>query len=312
MPISVPGSLPIKPGGPGMLIAVPWQRTGFSGIRMISAVVFTQRIDSRYELIDRKRVSGNFAQFARIAEVWRSCVALKSWCCHASLPHTAVMRYGYPLPDQPMSTNLHVDGARIKKLRIDRMWPQDQLAEIAGLSLRTVQRIETGGKASFETLRALATAFQVQVEDLLVLPTDTKRTRPNSRPLLLSRVISGKALFDALGGAHAANFDHAELNTEEEADIIAAFLQDMHDFLDLWNDMEQRDRVKATFEYSERIRELGALGFWVFAAQRRQKLSFDDQSTNWEVATVLILRTDDPTIVRVSEGHESVLAIRGD
>ena len=54
----------------------------------------------------------------------------------------------------------------VRKLRIDRGWSQETLAEVAGLSVRTVQRIERGGKASLDSMGALAAAFDVSISDL--------------------------------------------------------------------------------------------------------------------------------------------------
>ncbi|MEG0324500.1 MAG: helix-turn-helix transcriptional regulator, partial [Raoultibacter sp.] len=47
----------------------------------------------------------------------------------------------------------------VKLYRELRKWSQEQLAEIAGLSTRTVQRVEEGLPASTDTRRALARAF---------------------------------------------------------------------------------------------------------------------------------------------------------
>ncbi|CAI1530330.1 anaerobic benzoate catabolism transcriptional regulator [Serratia grimesii] len=55
---------------------------------------------------------------------------------------------------------------RIRQLRLDKGWSQEQLATIASLSTRTVQRIENGEQASLETLTAIAAALGVQVSDL--------------------------------------------------------------------------------------------------------------------------------------------------
>ena len=54
----------------------------------------------------------------------------------------------------------------VRKLRIDKGWSQETLAEISGLSVRTVQRIERGGNASLESLGALASAFEVEISTL--------------------------------------------------------------------------------------------------------------------------------------------------
>ena len=43
---------------------------------------------------------------------------------------------------------------------------QEQLATISNLSLRTVQRIETTGRCSLESKRALAAAFEIDATDL--------------------------------------------------------------------------------------------------------------------------------------------------
>lgn len=55
----------------------------------------------------------------------------------------------------------------IRKLRLKRGWTQDQLAEFAGLSVRSVQRIERGARPSLESLKSLAAVFEVDVATLI-------------------------------------------------------------------------------------------------------------------------------------------------
>jgi transcriptional regulator with XRE-family HTH domain len=54
----------------------------------------------------------------------------------------------------------------IQKLRLQRGWSQEQLAEVSGLSVRTIQRIERGQTASVETLKALGAAFEIDFSQL--------------------------------------------------------------------------------------------------------------------------------------------------
>lgn len=54
----------------------------------------------------------------------------------------------------------------IRKYRLDRMWSQEQLAEVSGLSLRTIQRLEARGSASLESIKALAAVFEVDADSL--------------------------------------------------------------------------------------------------------------------------------------------------
>ena len=54
----------------------------------------------------------------------------------------------------------------IQKLRLQRGWSQQQLAELSGLSARTIQRIENGQPASAESLKSLASVFEIDFSTL--------------------------------------------------------------------------------------------------------------------------------------------------
>ena len=55
----------------------------------------------------------------------------------------------------------------IQKFRVDKGWSQEELAGHSGLSVRTIQRIENGKRASLESLKCLAAVFETQVSDLI-------------------------------------------------------------------------------------------------------------------------------------------------
>ena len=61
-------------------------------------------------------------------------------------------------------------GAFIRAYRELRKWSQEQLAEIAGVSTRTIQRVENGKSADFDTKRALARALEFEDIDVLNKP----------------------------------------------------------------------------------------------------------------------------------------------
>jgi transcriptional regulator with XRE-family HTH domain len=54
----------------------------------------------------------------------------------------------------------------IQKLRLQHGWSQEQLAELSGLSVRTIQRIERGQTASVESLKALGAVFETDFSTL--------------------------------------------------------------------------------------------------------------------------------------------------
>lgn len=63
---------------------------------------------------------------------------------------------------------MKIDANLVKKLRTAENWSQEQLSEKSGLSLRTIQRLENGGNASLESVRALATAFGIEPNELML------------------------------------------------------------------------------------------------------------------------------------------------
>ena len=54
----------------------------------------------------------------------------------------------------------------IQKLRLQRGWSQEQLADVSGVSVRTIQRLERGQPGSLETLNALAAVFEIDIDQL--------------------------------------------------------------------------------------------------------------------------------------------------
>ena len=55
----------------------------------------------------------------------------------------------------------------IRKLRTERHWSQEHLAKISGLGLRTIQRLESRGSGSNESIKALASVFEVDSDSLV-------------------------------------------------------------------------------------------------------------------------------------------------
>lgn len=81
----------------------------------------------------------------------------------------------------------------VKKLRVKNNWSQDQLATLSGISLRTIQRVEAGNKASLETLKSLASVFEVEIsrltEEIVVINKATQEWK--KAPLWVSLGVWG-------------------------------------------------------------------------------------------------------------------------
>ncbi len=82
----------------------------------------------------------------------------------------------------------------VRKLRLKRAWSQEQLAQLSGLNIRTIQRIERGQKAGLESLKSLAAVFEVELDELLMEDTmnnSEKVTEEESRVIEHVKDIKG-------------------------------------------------------------------------------------------------------------------------
>lgn len=95
--------------------------------------------------------------------------------------------------------DMKIDSSYIKAQRTRRAWSQEHLAEVTGLGLRTIQRIEKTGAASYESARALAAVFEMDVAELRVAPpvvVEPRRVNLSLRQVLgvVGALVTGGAL----------------------------------------------------------------------------------------------------------------------
>jgi transcriptional regulator with XRE-family HTH domain len=78
--------------------------------------------------------------------------------------------------------DMRIDAKRIRAERERRAWSQEHLAIVSGLGLRTIQRIEKTGAASFESARALAAVLEVDVAALRVAREEPQPAQQSTMP----------------------------------------------------------------------------------------------------------------------------------
>ena len=73
----------------------------------------------------------------------------------------------------------------VKSLRQKNNWSQEQLAQLSGLNIRTIQRVEKGDSVGIETLKSLAAVFEVEVSELKnTNSTEKQITKPDKESLV--------------------------------------------------------------------------------------------------------------------------------
>ena len=92
------------------------------------------------------------------------------------------------------------DAAKIRRWREERYWSQEHLADIAGIGLRTLQRLEDGQQASRESVIAVAAAFGVEA---IALTVDTRIDQARKA---LDKKLNDAAAFRLSLFIHAAGY----------------------------------------------------------------------------------------------------------
>jgi transcriptional regulator with XRE-family HTH domain len=79
---------------------------------------------------------------------------------------------------------MKINADELRRLRAKMNISQEQLSEAAGLNPRTVQRIESTGKASIDSVNALAAALDLDPAELIVIDTgEADETDATTTPL---------------------------------------------------------------------------------------------------------------------------------
>ena len=73
-----------------------------------------------------------------------------------------------------------------QRRRLEKGWSQEELARHAGLSTRTIQRIEGGQKAGLESLKCLAAVYETSISTLMQeqTMTDQKQADDSKQPMI--------------------------------------------------------------------------------------------------------------------------------
>lgn len=200
-----------------------------------------------------------------------------------------------------MVRNSHRCGQQIRALRQSRGWTQEQLSDISGVAARTIQRIEKGETGALDTLKALASAFKLDVSDFLE-PGDSEANVSKPRVQYHPRITTGKDLVDVIGGAEAYNFDHDPLEDGTQTDLVAAFLQDLHDAGEAWAEMDLSQRLKYSVKLNSSLEELERCRLLVFGGRARHKYTYSSgdvkKSIPMQVATVFVIQDTNPEIIK--------------
>lgn len=193
---------------------------------------------------------------------------------------------------------MHI-GLKIKELRSIKLWTQAKLAEMSGVSERTVRRLEASGSAESATLLSILDALGTNLEELENMFNEDNTMKEESKEKFadvsfLHRIENGRELTRIIANAHQYGYDYHDCNTEKQIETAQEFLSVVADVLDLWDMVEIGQRFELENELSKLIKQLEENSLWVFGTRQ-----IDKENNNWMTAIVEIYSKDNPSIQKV-------------
>lgn len=199
--------------------------------------------------------------------------------------------------EEMMSKDL-VRAKFVKKSRQERAWPQQQLAMIAGVNLRTIQRLEKDGAASFETLRGVASAFGIDVKELNPIPGSKEKITPQNKVHFLTRLTSGKNLTDIVIGADLFQVEHDEAQDPRAVSAMKDILGLLKGDVVRLYDADPVERLQVETEMTQEIKGLESYGFYLFGIKRTIPRLIGKQKTDVVMCTIYMSHAHSPKIIR--------------
>lgn len=176
---------------------------------------------------------------------------------------------------------------RVKFIRKMHRLTQENLAEAAGLSTRTIEKVESGRhRPDEQTLRSIARATKLDVR-YFEKPTPQQEERRMADLLLAQR----KTVFAPINPVRTASdflstFEHREafridtsaVTDEEALDLAAAMADWIRDCGDIWEDCYLSQRVDFAREFVKLIQQIEQMGYGCYMGSHRQQLRQKDRS----------------------------------
>lgn len=198
---------------------------------------------------------------------------------------------------------------------------QDALAEASGLTVRTIQRIESGERASVTTRRCLARglgydspyifddpAFVGTVtgffETLQTSQINAEEARhPDHIKLEVTPIANGVGIAGLIGCCDAWVFHCDESASPEAQADAASFFDNLQDYGDIWSELSHGDRLEAQTSFGEMLDGLASLGLRTYQAMRPTRMV----GANWTNQTPISFKIGYVTIVPAPQELSHIL-----
>lgn len=195
----------------------------------------------------------------------------------------------------------------VKLFREVRQWSQEQLAEIARVSGRTVQRVEEGAPSSLDTRRALASAFGFEDIDAFnkpyAIPTNEQMAAERARfdkervTLKAEQLNTGKELGKLMELASGYQFSEAVEMSSKAEQLFAQLTDYCTEYADCDELYSATDKLSVYADFEELVAALANEGISLVGTSRNVVLKVQGSESGLKSTIVYV--------VAFPKGHEA-------
>ncbi len=211
----------------------------------------------------------------------------------------------------------HIVSSRLKGPRFDSRFPATAIDTYENLVLlcRThhKQIDDQSETFSVDILKKIKSDHEAWVSEKLANegisdPLRVRRIAENI-PQYLEKFTTGKQLLELVTNVMAYSFDHDELHSEQEAELVGCFLQNLQDWGEISRELDAGERVHAAYSLSHMLSELEQNGFIAFGGREVRMLEggAQEEPSSWPIAILCVLRIDNNQIIQVTMEDAEVM-----
>ena len=163
---------------------------------------------------------------------------------------------------------------------------QENLADLAGLTTRTIEKVESGRhRPDEQTLRSIARAVQVDV-GYFEKPTPEQEARQKAemeravRKMLLvttNPIHTTSDFLSQFANRHAFRIDTSAVTDDAALETAAAMTDWITDLNDVWDDCPMTQRLDYARSFVELCQEIERYGFVCYMGSHRQQMREKDR-----------------------------------
>ncbi len=205
----------------------------------------------------------------------------------------------------------------IKVLRQASEWTQETLAELSGLTVRTIQRVEKGDPSSLDTRRALARGFGYDDLDVFNQPwpmLDPEKLKAQSEELerttvviQLTRAERSSGIRKLVEGAESSVCEELGTVSPEAREAFAYLVDNLRDYNDVRDCYSEHDKLGFDESLQSFLDTIAEQKSAVGVGVRRVKVRFnpDGEAVLWRNVYFILAPIDGlPSQIRIPKAFE--------